>query len=71
MNEYIEWVKEYVRELDSLLATGVITLRQYWGECKTLCDQIDERIEGVQQNRSAFDKMLGDPLKIIEGWFHG
>lgn len=71
MLDYIEWVKEYVKELDSLLATGVITLRQYWAECKTLCDQLEEKIKEEQekQNKNVFDKMLGDPIKIIERWF--
>ena len=71
MLDYIEWVKEYVKELDSLLATGVITLRQYWAECKVLCDQLEEKIKEEQekQNKNVFDKMLGDPIKIIERWF--
>lgn len=71
MLDYIEWVKEYVKELDSLLATGVIPLRKYWAECKVLCDQLEEKIKEEQekQNRTVFDKMLGDPIKVIERWF--
>lgn len=64
MTEYIEWVKEYCKELDSLLATGSISLRQYWDECKTLRSQIDEKIEEEKKKseRSVF--------KIVEGWFN-
>ncbi len=69
MNEYIEWVKKYVRELDNLLATGEITIKKYWDECYQLCEDIDEKIREIQGNRTAFDKMLGDPLKKIGGWF--
>jgi len=70
MEEYIEWVKKYVRELDSNLTTGGISLRKYREECKKLCDEVDEKIEEAKANLSAFDRLLGEPLKAIGEWFN-
>lgn len=70
MDEYIANTKRYVELLDSQLTTGGISLRKYHEECKKLCDEVDTKIEEVKANMSAFDRLLGEPLKALGEWFN-
>lgn len=70
MKEFIENTRRYVELLDSQLTTGGISLRKYREECKKLCDEVDGKIEDVKANMSAFDRLLGEPLKAIGEWFN-
>lgn len=71
MDEYIANTKRYVELLDSQLTTGGISLRKYREECKKLCDEVDTKIEEAKANMSAFDRLLGEPLKALGEWFNG
>lgn len=70
MDDYITNTRRYVELLDSQLTTGGISLRKYHEECKKLCDEVDTKIEEAKANMSAFDRLLGEPLKALEEWFN-
>ena len=70
MDDYITNTRRYVELLDSQLTTGGISLRKYHEECKKLCDEVDTKIEEAKANLSAFDRLLGEPLKALEEWFN-
>ena len=63
----IPYIKEQVQQNESDLRFGVRTIRQYWETNFYLMEEINNLIEQVKENN--FNEMMGNPLKIIEGWF--
>lgn len=67
----IPYIKEQVRQNESDLRLGVRTIRQYWDANYYLMAEVDNLIEQAEENnrKERFDQMMGNPIKIIEGWF--
>ena len=67
----IPYIKEQVQQNESDLRFGVRTIREYWNTNYYLVAEVDNLIEQAEENnrREKFDEMMGNPLKIIEGWF--
>lgn len=63
----IPYIKEQIKQNESDLRFGVRTIRQYWETNFYLMEEINNLIEQVRENN--FNEMMGNPLKIIEGWF--
>lgn len=63
----IPYIREQVNQNESDLRFGVRTIRQYWETNFYLMEEINNLIEQVRENN--FNEMMGNPLKIIEGWF--
>lgn len=63
----IPYIKEQINQNESDLRFGVRTIRQYWETNFYLMEEINNLIEQVKENN--FNEMMGNPLKIIEGWF--
>lgn len=58
-------------QYESLLNTSDITEDRYHQLNQELIDEIDVLEEMATENnrREKFDEMMGNPLKILEGWF--
>ena len=67
----IPFIKEQAKQNESDLRFGVRTIRQYWETNYYLMAEVDNLIEQAEENkrREKFDQMMGNPLKVIEGWF--
>lgn len=65
--ERIPFLKEQVQQNESDLRFGVRTIRQYWETNFYLMEEINNLIEQARENN--FNDMMGNPLKILEGWF--
>lgn len=67
----IPFIKEQAKQNESDLRFGVRTIRQYWETNYYLMEEINNLIEQAEENnrREKFDNMMGNPIKIIEGWF--
>lgn len=67
----IPFIREQIRQNETDLRVGVRTIRQYWETNYYLMAEVDNLIEQAEENerREKFDQMMGNPLKVIEGWF--
>ena len=67
----IPYLQMLARQYESLLTTGGMTEEEYKLSIKEISDEIDILEEMAEENkrREKFDEMMGNPLKIIEGWF--
>lgn len=65
--ERIPFIREQAEQNESDLRFGVRTIRQYWETNFYLMEEINNLIEQARENN--FNDMMGNPLKIIEGWF--
>lgn len=63
----IPYIREQVNQNESDLRFGVRTIRQYWETNFYLMEEINNLIEQARENN--FNDSMGNPLKIIEGWF--
>ena len=63
----IPYIREQVNQNESDLRFGVRTIRQYWETNFYLMEEINNPIEQARENN--FNDSMGNPLKIIEGWF--
>lgn len=63
----IPYIKEQISQNESDLRFGVRTISQYWETNFYLMEEINNLIEQVKENN--FNDSMGNPLKIIEGWF--
>lgn len=67
----IPYLEMLARQYESLLTTGGMTEEEYKLSIKEINDEIDILEEMAEENkrRERFDQMMGNPLKVIEGWF--
>ena len=67
----IPYLQMMARQYESLLTTGGMTEEEYKVSLKEIDDEIDILEEMAEENnrREKFDQMMGNPLKVIEGWF--
>lgn len=67
----IPFIREQIRQNETDLRVGARTIRQYWETNYYLMAEVDNLIEQAEENerREKFDQMMGNPLKVIEGWF--
>lgn len=67
----IPFIREQIRQNETDLRIGARTIRQYWQTNYYLMAEVDNLIEQAEENkrREKFDNMMGNPLKVIEGWF--
>ena len=67
----IPYLQMMARQYESLLTTGGMTEEEYKVSLKEIDDEIDIMEEMAEENnrREKFDQMMGNPLKVIEGWF--
>lgn len=67
----IPFIREQIRQNETDLRVGARTIRQYWETNYYLMAEVDNLIEQAEENerRERFDQMMGNPLKVIEGWF--
>ena len=63
----IPYIREQINQNESDLRFGVRTIRQYWETNFYLMEEINNLIEQAKENN--FNDMMGNPIKIIEGWF--
>ena len=67
----IPYLQMMARQYESLFTTGGMTEEEYKLSIKEIDDEIDILEEMAEENnrREKFDQMMGNPLKVIEGWF--
>ena len=67
----IPYLQMMARQYESLFTTGGMTEEEYKVSLKEIDDEIDILEEMAEENnrREKFDQMMGNPLKVIEGWF--
>lgn len=67
----IPYLEMLARQYESLFTTGGMTEEEYRLSIKEINDEIDILEEMAEENkrRERFDQMMGNPLKVIEGWF--
>ena len=67
----IPHLSNLAKQYESDLNMGAITEEKYYRLNGELIDEIAilEEIADENNRRERFDEMMGNPLKIIEGWF--
>ena len=63
----IPFIREQINQNESDLRFGVRTIRQYWETNFYLMEEVNNLIEQARENQ--FNDMMGNPIKVIEGWF--